>query len=274
MTVSLGTSYAERAWSGVETSFDPGMQALDGSHVSIRYLNGAGAISALTRNVHFSATIGAGGAVSIAPIALPPAPGTLLITRRTPSTVSVQFNDLEDFPASEHQLLADAAALRDQELWDYVGRFVVPFTNLGGVLDFSPYRLRAADPLADADLATRGYVLQITGVLSLQTYVNQAAASAAAAVVSASGAATSKTGADSARDHGAACGRAAAFTCWSPATDFSAKSYAADAAASAATATGYANLLNAGDPRLGRFPGCHVRDRQLGRLFSHEELTK
>jgi hypothetical protein len=255
MTVSLGTSYAERAWSGVETSFDPGMQAQDASHVSIRYLNGAGAISALTRNVHFSATIGAGGAVSIAPIALPPAPGTLLITRRTPSTVSVQFNDLEDFPASEHQLLADAAALRDQELWDYVGRFVVPFTNLGGVLDFSPYRLRAADPLVDADLATRGYVLQITGVLSLQTYVNQAAASAAAAVVSASGAATSKTGADSARDT-AQLWASGGFHVLVAGADFSAKSYAADAAASAATATGYANLLNAVIHDWGDFQGA------------------
>jgi hypothetical protein len=102
----------------------------------------------LTRNVHFSVTIGAGGAVSIAPIALPPAPGTLADHAPHAGNRVGAIQRSGGFPGLRASVARDAAALRDQELWDYVGRFVVPFTNLGGVLDFSPYRLRAADPIA------------------------------------------------------------------------------------------------------------------------------
>jgi hypothetical protein len=243
MTVSTENAYAEFQWSGVETSFNPNFAALDVSYVIVKYEDADGVISTLTRGVHYSVSIGAGNAVTVGPLVLPAAPGTLLISRRTPATVSVQFDDLEDFPASEHQLLVDAAAMRDAEIWSYVGRFVVPFTNIAGVLDFGAYRLRAADPIADDDLATKGYVLQITGVLALQGYVDQAAASAALALTYQTGAQGFQTGAQTAQTL-AQLWASAGLHVLVGGIDFSAKSYAQDAAAQAAIATSYANLLN------------------------------
>lgn len=117
MTVSTENSKsAPLAWTGVETSFAPGFSALDVSHVLATFVAASGVETLLTRGVHFSVTLGTGGAVTVTPIALPPAPGSLIISRRTPALQSVAFGNLGSFAPSVHESLADAAAMRDAEL--------------------------------------------------------------------------------------------------------------------------------------------------------------
>lgn len=203
MTVATEARYAERSWTGVETSFTPGFRALDLTHVSVKYRNSQSVVSDLTRGVHFNTTVDSAGNVTITPLSLPQAPGMLLITRRTPAVQETDFANLETFDPAVHTRLHDAAAMRDAELFDEITRNVRPYTvdYAGpGIVDFGAYRVRGATPVADADFATRGYVLQITGVLQLQAYVDQAAASAAAAGISAAGASTSATSSATARD--------------------------------------------------------------------------
>lgn len=261
MTVSTENAYAELLWTGVETSFNPNFPALDVSYVIVQYVNADDEIATLTRGVHFDVSLGAGNAVTVTPITLPAAPGTLLISRHTPATVSVTFADLEDFPAAVHQLIADAAAMRDAELRSDVARHVGPWTVVGDQLDFRPYRLAAADPVDDADLATKGYVIEITGLLNLQSFVDQAAAAAAEAEVAESGAQAAESGAQAARDTAQLWASAGHLVVVAD-DEYSAKSYAIDAAAAAAVAAGWGALL--ASPDYGFFSDAPTETRDYG----------
>jgi hypothetical protein len=255
MTVTTENAYAELTWTGVETSFNPNFQALDVSHVIVQYEDAHNVVVTLTRDVHFSVGLGAGNAVTVLPVALPPAPGTLLISRHTPATVEVTFADLEDFPADEHQRLAEAAALRDAELRDLIstarsGRSRSRAAASTSAPIGSAARIRST---AD-DFTTLSYVLEITGINNLQAYVDAAAASAALALTYETGALGYQTGAQAARDLAqlwASAGHGVVVA----GGEFSAKSYAADAAAQAAIATNYANLLNQVIHDFGDFQG-------------------
>jgi hypothetical protein len=116
MTVSTTASYGDRSWTGVETTFAPGFRAQSAAHVEADFTDALGVVTALTRGVHFSAAIDGGGNVSCAPIALPPAPGTIRFYRLTPALQGTDFANLESYAPGIHTLLHDAAALRDQEL--------------------------------------------------------------------------------------------------------------------------------------------------------------
>lgn len=204
MPVATEAAYAERSWTGVETSFSPGFTALDPSFVVVQYQSFDGALSTLTRGVHFNSTLGAGNAMTVTPLALPAAspaaPGLLLIARSTPATQGVDFVNLNAYDPAVHTGIADRLTMIAAELKDKVRRFLLPFSNVAGVLDFRPYRIKAADPVDDADLATKLYVLTVTGILNLQSYVTQCAASAAAAAASALSALGYETAALAARD--------------------------------------------------------------------------
>lgn len=204
MTVATEVSYAERSWTGAETDFAPGMSAQDVSHITVKYRDAIGALTPLTAGVHYSVAkagdAGETGAISMGPLNMPSAPGTVVIERVTPATQSVDFEALEDFDPVTHTKLHDAAALRGAELRNRQNRAITPFTVYNDYADFSPRRAAGADPVNDKDFATKGYVLQITGILSLQGFVTQAQTYANNASASATNALTAQTAAQAARD--------------------------------------------------------------------------
>ncbi len=204
MTVATEVAYAERAWTGVENDFAPGMSAQSAAHIGVKYRDAQGILSVLTAGVHLSVSKagedGVVGAISSAPLHMPAAPGTVIFERTTPALQQVDFQTLEDFDPSVHTNLADAAALRAAELRNRQNRAITPFTVFVDYADFGTYRVAGADPVNDRDFATRGYVLQITGILSLQGFVDQAAASAAAASASETAGQAALVGAEAARD--------------------------------------------------------------------------
>jgi hypothetical protein len=200
MTIPNENSYRELAWSGVETSFNPQFRAERREDVSVSYQDSLQTITALTLGTHFDVTLDGDSNVTVTPLSMPAASGTLLIERNTRALQETDFQDLEDFPAATYTLLFDRLTMLAAEAHRDITRKVAPFTTINGVVDFRPYTVRAAAPLSDLDLATRGYVLEITGVLALQGYVDAAAASAVASAASAALAAIAKTGAETARD--------------------------------------------------------------------------
>lgn len=200
MTVGSENSYAERQWTGIETSFNPDFVAQNISHVAVKYLTEAGVLSTLTRGVHFSVTLGAGGAVTVMPVNLPTAPGTLLISRHTPALQETDFQNLSRYSATVHATLHDRAMLIAAENRRDIEQGLGSFIFAAGVYDWRPYQLAAADPTADHHVATRGWVLQETGIDNLQNYVDQAAASAAEAAGVVVGVQTAVTAAEAARD--------------------------------------------------------------------------
>lgn len=116
MTVSTENCYAERAWTGVETSFTPGFSALAAADVLVYSRDALGVETLLTLNVHYGVTLdAANGAVTVTPIALPAAPKTLLILRTTPALQDTNFANLAKYAPTVHTRLHDAAAMRDAE---------------------------------------------------------------------------------------------------------------------------------------------------------------
>jgi hypothetical protein len=116
MTLAVETSYVERAWTGVETSFAAGFTAAAVADVVVRYKTAAGVVSTLTNGVHASVTLDGSGNVTVLPLSMPAAPGTVILSRSTPAAVDADFANLADYDPSVHQALHDAAARRDQEL--------------------------------------------------------------------------------------------------------------------------------------------------------------
>jgi len=108
--------YAELVWTGIETSFNPNIRAENVAHVGVSFVDSVGAITVLTRGVHFGISLGGDGAVTLTPIALPAAPGTLVVERATPADQQTDFGGLSAFGPSIHTKLHTRAALRDAEL--------------------------------------------------------------------------------------------------------------------------------------------------------------
>lgn len=195
MTVATEACYAERNYTGVETTFSPGFSALDAAYVKAGYFDSTGVSIELTQGLHFSASLGADNAVTVTRIAFPSAspgaPVTLWFFRQTPATQGVDFENLGRFDPSVHELIADRGAMRDAELRSELDRVVQPFTTSNDAVDFRPRKLRAADPVVAYDVATKAYADQVSG----SDAAGQAAASAAAAASSATSAAGSATAA-------------------------------------------------------------------------------
>jgi hypothetical protein len=204
MPVAVDPGYAERVWTGVETDFAPSMVALAAAHVAVRYRSAAGVLSDLTVGAHLSVAkagaVDVVGAISSAPIAMPPAPGTVIFERTTPASNDADFDNLEGYEPNVHTRLADAAALRDAELLGRQARAITPFTATDDVVDFRPRRVQGAEPVADEDFATKLWVLTITGILDLTALVVAAATSAASAAASLAASLIARTGAEAARD--------------------------------------------------------------------------
>lgn len=196
MTVASEAAYAERIYTGVETTFAPGFSALAAADVHVGYFDSTGQSIELTAGLHFSAAVDpSGGAVSVTRIAFPSAsvasPVTIWITRETPAIQGTSFVDLNQYDPDVHELIADAGAMRDAELRSQLDRSFQPFTTSTDAVDFRPRKLKAADPTLPEDVATKAYADLVSGTSA----ASQAAASAAAALVSQNAAAGSATAA-------------------------------------------------------------------------------
>lgn len=230
MTVATEVAYAERDYTGVETDFAPGMVAQSVSHIGVSYRDANGVVTALTRGVHVAVTKvgdeGFTGAVSATPLNMPPAPGTVIFERTTPAVQETDFDNLEDFDPNIHTRLFDADALRAGEVRSRQARAIAPWASVTDeAVDFRPRRIIAPDPVNDQDVATKIWVLSITGILNLTALVAAAAASAAAALGYQTGAQAAQTLSEAARD--------------------ASQGYANNSSASAAQALASANLATA-----------------------------
>lgn len=116
MTVLTELCDVTQPWTGVETSFAPGFPARDLDHVKVEHKTAAGVVTALTRGLHYSATLASGTRlVTVTPIALPAAPADLRIYRRTSATHTNQFVDGNSYPQTIHEDIADRDAMRSAE---------------------------------------------------------------------------------------------------------------------------------------------------------------
>lgn len=237
MTVPTEAAYAELLWTGVETSFTPGFTAEAAGDVLVSYLDADDLPVALTRITHFNVSLDGANNVTVTPVALPAASGlapvTLIIQRNTAATQGTEFANLNRYNASVHQTLFDRAFRVLAELKGRVSRAVTPFDATDEFVDFRPLRVKAAEPVDDTDLATKLWVLTVTGILNLQQLVDQAAASATAAAASALSAMGFQTGSETARDKAQAWSETAENTPVQS-TSYSAFHWAQKAAASAA----------------------------------------
>lgn len=161
MTVAIEVSYAERQYTGSQTTFASLFRAKAPEHVYASYLDPDGLPIELTRGVHFSATIGGDGMAVVQKIAFPSAsvlaPLTMLFERHTPAIQGVDFNNLASYDPNVHEDIADAGAMRDAELRRYQARTVTPFTVSETAVDFRPRRVKAATPTQPEDLVTKEY---------------------------------------------------------------------------------------------------------------------
>lgn len=192
MTVATEAAYAERSYTGVETAFSPGFSALAAADVHAGYFDSTGVSIGLTAGLHFSAAIDPdSGAVTVTRIAFPSAsvslPVIIWIARETPAVQGTDFTNLNQYDPEVHEKIADAGAMRDAELRSQMDREIQPFTTSIGAVDFRPRTVKAADPVANEDLATKLYADTVSG----NSAAGQAAISAAAALASQTAAAVS-----------------------------------------------------------------------------------
>lgn len=117
MTLSTTAYFAERAWTGAETSFDPGFPAMRKQDVRVAWRSPAGNRLVLSLDVHFGVTLNAEtGMVTVLPLDLPAAPATLEISRRTDGRQQRRFRDDSRYSEREHERGLDEAAMRDAEM--------------------------------------------------------------------------------------------------------------------------------------------------------------
>ncbi len=124
MTVSSAIATATLNWTGVETSFTPGFQAQNPGDVSVVFTSTAVPplpTQTLTYNTHYGVSLDVSGNVTVTPISLPLAPGTLTIARNSTPLQQSFFQDGIPWSAAVIMAALDLCALRDQELRRDVG---------------------------------------------------------------------------------------------------------------------------------------------------------
>jgi hypothetical protein len=116
MTVSTATATATLAWTGVETTFNPGFQAQNVSDVQVTFVAPGGELTLLALGRHYNLTLDGSDDVTVTPIALPAAPGNLLIVHNSSLLQADSFADGEPsraaatYPARASELRAADAA--------------------------------------------------------------------------------------------------------------------------------------------------------------------
>lgn len=147
MLLNALSQSADLAWTGEETIFAAGFQALSVAHVSAVFVAPSGAKTTLEDGVHLTLARDQTGFISAVPIALPAAPGAIRFRRETPTAQDVNFVNLGSYSAEVHERLADAAAMRAAEL----ARDIAELTLSSVVPDADDVTF--ADPLFDAETA-------------------------------------------------------------------------------------------------------------------------
>lgn len=239
MTVGTEAAYAEQLWTGAQASFTPGFTASAVDDVVVRYLDAQGLPQSLIRGVHFNTALDGAGNVKVTPIALPsasvPAPVTLIFQRNTQAVQGTDFQNLHRYSATVHGALFDRAFRALGEIKAALARSVGPFFTTANVVDFRPRRIKAAEPIDNADVATMSWVLTVTGLIDIANSVAAAAASASAAVASAALALVRQQGAETARDKSQAWSDTAENTNVPGTVEFSSYHWSRKAQAYAAT---------------------------------------
>lgn len=125
MTVNTELARAEFAWTGVESAFAAGFPADQAADVGVFFRTPAGVITTLLAGVNYSVTLASGSKlVTVVPITLPAAPGTIVIRRSTPALVTDTLQDGEGFSLEIIQRLHDLAAMRSAEDRDILERAI------------------------------------------------------------------------------------------------------------------------------------------------------
>ncbi len=195
MTVAVPTPYAELAWTGVETSFSPGIYAQDKGHIVVRYVDADGVTTTLADGTHLTLSkagaAGDTGAITAAPVAMPPAPGTVTFERVTPPTQATSFEDLLGYSAKTHERLHDAAALRAAEA-DAKLADTLEIADAVAAAEAAQAAAEAAEATAStaATTATSAATTATSGATTATTQASNAASSATSAAGSAAAAAT------------------------------------------------------------------------------------
>ncbi len=116
MTVTTELSRSTFPWTGAETAFACNWPADKAVDVKVYFRTAAGITSEMTVGVNHDVTLAnETNLVTILPIALPAAPGTLVVTRETPALVNEVLQDGEGFSLKIIQQLHDRAAMRSAE---------------------------------------------------------------------------------------------------------------------------------------------------------------
>jgi hypothetical protein len=169
MTVASEAFVGQIVWTG-ETTFNPGFSVEKITDVNAQASSG-GVITALAQGIHYTVTLGTNGAVTINFIVanMPAAPQTVTAFRVTPALQGVDFQDLQDFSADDHEMLHDRWARCIAELRGMVGQngmnsrlLRVPFGEFVTVvppLDVRKNRLLGFDNNGNPVMATAANVV-------------------------------------------------------------------------------------------------------------------
>jgi len=138
MTVATEAWFGQISWNG-EASFNPGFSAERLADVKAIATNPSLVIATLTQGVHYTVLLGANGAVTINLNAanMPVAPQLVTAWRDTDAVQGVDFQDLQDFSANDHELLHDRWARLAGELKGDMTR--VAKVPIGETLNDLPY---------------------------------------------------------------------------------------------------------------------------------------
>lgn len=237
MVVAAENPYRELSWTGVETEFAAGFSAAETSDVVVRYRDGDDVVTTLTETTHYTVTLAAGGAVTVNPVSLPAAPGTVIMERVTPDTQPVPYGDLSDFSMDALETALDRQVRAGQE-----------FRRKSDLMDAS---------VADAEAAAAAAGLAEDG----------AEAAKAAALAAQSAAETAQGGAETA-ETGAGAARVAAETAQGLAED------ARDAAIAASENLAWGYTFDSGtadaDPGTAKFRFNHTNFASATYLYINE----
>ena len=126
MTVTTELSRSSFPWTGAETAFACNWPADKAADVKVYFRTAAGVVAEMTVGVNHQVTLASGtNLVTVLPIALPPAPGTLVVSRDTPAIVAEVLQDGEGYSLAIVQKLHDRAAMRSAEDRTKLSRAIV-----------------------------------------------------------------------------------------------------------------------------------------------------
>lgn len=155
-TVATEACTATLNWTGIEGAFVAGFPALDPSHITVTYTPAVGPPVVLTGGIQVTiACDPATGAVTVTPLAMPAAPGTVTIDRHTPANQQINFVNLASFSADTHTFLADQAEMGIAEVRRDLARAIinaagVPLATLLVLLSARVQRAVVATPIVIA----------------------------------------------------------------------------------------------------------------------------